>query len=258
MNGQLLRGIDYAIKVIPRLMKNYLLVIPNWILLKKSLKSHGVLKLKPFNIGLWHHGFFYFTGELNKKAVFLKIDKKLHFLQNEYVAHEFLREKVKLIPLVKFIINKSSQIAIFDFIAGESITERDIANNAWVSEEIYRILMVLNTNGVFHRDIKLENFIKRGETLYLIDFTFSVGSDSCPVSFKELKTGVEVERKILKHLGEENKPSELVWNDFHSMSLLVDRALLSSSKGKGAKQWNIFKTHLSDRNMTYSLTKTSK
>jgi len=245
---------DEAVKVTLQCFKNLMLLFPNWFLLRKSLKPKNVTKLRPYKVALWHHGFFYFKGELYDKSIFIKVDKKLHFLKNEYIAYKLLKDEMKLIPLLDFVEDDLIQIAIFEFITGRCLTKNEIVIDKEISEEIHKALMALSNNGVFHRDIKLDNFIKQGEVLYLIDFTFSVGSSKCPVSFKKLNKKVKLELDILNELGKTNRPGDLIWNDFYSMSVIMDDARSYSSASNGCPDYtSTFKRHSRNKSMTYDL-----
>jgi len=247
-------GFNEDVRIRLRKFKNLLLVAPYWFLLRKSLKSKSVIKLRPFKVAMWHHGFFYFKGEFNQKLVFIKVDKELHFLKNEYIAYELLKDKIKLIPLLEFVEGDLMQIAIFEFIAGRILTKNEIVTDEYISEQIYEILMVLSNCGVFHRDLKLDNFIKQGELLYIIDFTFSIGSNKCLASFKKLNRKVKLELDILSELGQTKRPGYLIWNDFYSMSVIADEALLDSSvRNSFPNHENIFKIHSRKKKMTYNL-----
>lgn len=188
-------------------------------------KISKVDNIEPYFISNWHHGFAYFIGKLNGQKVFIKTSDKFPYLCNDIIAEKILKDKV-LTPKVLGIISLDKfELVIFEFIEGRTLNPHDLISNPRIVSQLITIINEINNSGVIHRDIKLNNFlIDKDKNIYIIDFTFSISIDK-NLHFKELDESNKEEVKILKSIGEDDKPSLYHWNDMFSLNKIIERTL---------------------------------
>lgn len=207
----------------PKFIKKVILCLKakyRMYLIKKNLH---ITKLTPYQTNNWHHEFSYFTGEIEGKKVFVKSSSKFYFLINDYLAEKKLRDTIKTPRVLAYFFGDTFQCLAFEFIDGVPLNIDKLTKAPEIFNEMIDLINSIREQGVFHRDIKLNNFIlDKNNNLYLIDFTFSVSEDG---SFKELDSKIKEQFKILKSLGQNDKPSELHWNDKFTIKKVLERFL---------------------------------
>jgi serine/threonine protein kinase len=189
--------------------------------MQKELSLHD---LKTFRHDTWHHGYAYFTAYMNDRPVFIKVDTQFHFLSNEVLANQLIKDKLKIPDLYAHFISGEFEAVVFEFLPAQLLNARDIFNNPELLEKIFFIIQTMNAQGIIHRDIKLNNFMLANQEVFIIDFTFATSKHS-HLRFKELDARVKSQRKILNSLGDGHNPSHWVWNDFLSMNHILEEMI---------------------------------
>lgn len=188
----------------------------------KVIKSLGVTNLKIFRFVNSHHGFYYFTGILNAKKVFVKVDTKFHILSNDIQVYEKSDGDFKdsLVKIFDYHLDEDLQIIVFDFVESKELTSMDLLETPELSIELCNLIFKINKLGFIHRDIRLDNFLLVNDEIKVIDFTFaySLKGDS---EFKDLSTSSKSNLRVLKMLGRKLKPNNYEWNDFFSMKEIL-------------------------------------
>ena len=135
-------------------------------------KEFSIKNLQPYLCSEWHHGFAFFIGHKNNKKIFLKISTKYFYLQNDLLATKILGGQIRLPKITNYYFNNSFEAISFEFIEGQSLTEKILACNPNIANQMLKIVLKIHENKIFHRDIKLNNFIVAGDDLYIVDFTY--------------------------------------------------------------------------------------
>jgi len=219
-------GILRALVKVTRSLSFY---IYNFKKLDKILATLDVTNVQKFKFIDWHNGYSYFIAIKDRAKVFIKIDLNLHFLENDHLSYQIFNNKINVIPVEEFLSEKDYQVLISPFVDGRSLTEQDIINKPYLLEDIYNILHLLNNHGVIHRDIRLENFMIINESIFIIDFTFSslLQNSGSKYPYKNLMMNIPMHRRVLQKLGARLNPSQYIWNDFHSVSQILNRILIN-------------------------------
>lgn len=190
-------------------------------------KEFSIENLQPYICHEWHHGFAFFIGFKNNKKIFLKISTKHFYLHNDFLATKILGGQIRLPKVTNYYFKNSFEAISFEFIEGQTLTEEILGSNPSIANQMLKIVDKIHENKIFHRDIKLNNFIIKGDDLYVIDFTFSA---SIHHPFKELNSSIKNENKIINSIGNGLNPEKHHWNDKYSINLIMKRLLNSQPK----------------------------
>lgn len=227
-------------KIIKELLRNkkkvekFVYFLKNYQTILKTIKSLNITNVHPYLYKKWSFGVAFFIGKYKNEKVFIKVDTKIHQLENELHVREKLQNTLHeyLIDMYEFYSNEDIQIAIFPFFAnmaelhGESI----VKNPDYVKEIVY-ILTTLHEHGIIHRDIKLDNFLLVDDTLKIIDFVFACSLNGS-ATLKELDSNRKDHLEILKLLGPYRPASYIKnfeWNDFISMKFIIEEIVKHSN-----------------------------
>jgi tRNA A-37 threonylcarbamoyl transferase component Bud32 len=189
-------------------------------LIKKFSKVDDIA---PYLISNWHHGFAYFIGKLNGQKVFIKTADEFFYLCNDIAAEKILKDKILTPKVLEAISLDKFEMVVFEFIEGNTLNPHDLINHEGIPQQLILIINELNKVGLFHRDIKLNNFlVDKDKNVYIIDFTFSV-SNNATLHLKELDKRNKEELKILNSIGEGYNQSYHQWNDKFSLNKILER-----------------------------------
>ncbi len=212
-------------KVLVSLLEKSYYYLSRYKAINEAFIKNNVTKVKPLHFRRWHLGCAYFSGVINGKKVFIKIDTSLLLLKNEKFFYDIMNEVIpnQLLDLHFFYEVFNLQVICFSYAenATELTPELLITHPNYLSEAVF-ILKKIRTNSVIHRDIKLDNFIISNGKLKIIDFYFSCGLFGKHGSFKEVDRDVDDNLLILKRLGSKYKPSDFLWNDFVSLKNILN------------------------------------
>lgn len=211
-----------------QILNNTIFLFLNYFKIINEIKKLSVNNIKIFHFKNWHHGYCYFTGHINDKKIFIKVDTQLHLLENEVLFYKIFNDEMSdyLVPLINYSVDKQIQIVLFEFVYGEELSESVLSKNKYLLNEIYTLLMMINKKGIIHRDIKLDNFLFVNNKIKIIDFTF-VNSIRQNYKFKELNLNNKYHVMILKLLGRPLKPAIFEWNDFYSITKVIKSILIN-------------------------------
>lgn len=190
-------------------------------------REFSITNLQPYIQSEWHHGFAFFIGHTNHKKIFLKISTKHFYLHNDFLATNILGNHIRMPKVTNYYFKNSFEAISFEFIEGHSLTEEILGSNPNIAHQMLGIVQKIHENKIFHRDIKLNNFIIKGDDLYVIDFTFSA---SIHHPFKELNSSIKNENKIINSIGNGLNPEKQHWNDKFSINLIMQQLLKSPPK----------------------------
>jgi len=242
-------------------------IVCNYMPITTKIKGLNVKSIKIFKFMLWHEGFAYFTGKLYNSDVFIKVDTKLHLLSNDILSYERLTElpemEDKLVKIIDYSVGDQIEIVLYDFVLGQELTEQAIIQDPNLIVELYDIIVDINTQGIIHRDINLNNFLITNEKVKIIDFTFA-NSLGETLGFTELRVQTERDRRLLKYLGLGLNPEPFVWNDFYSVCQILKRIMLNHQSKCDENTCKMFshyinelKCYAEDSNYTYVLSEHS-
>ena len=192
---------------------------------QKVLKENGYENIKIFKFGKWHLGYIYFIATKKKQEYFIKVDTKLHLLQNDVIFYNLAKKDKELqkhlIPIEEAIFKDDIQAIVFKYYKeSKELDEKYVIENPHVVYYLVKILKKINSLGVIHRDIKLDNFLIIDGEIKIIDFTYA-NSLKFDKGFKE----IEISKKnlnILELLGDKKNPKPFVWNDCFSLKTILN------------------------------------
>lgn len=227
------------------MVKNSLLLIQYYFKISSVLKSKGIDKIQLFNFQDWHHGYAYFLGEHKSKKVFIKVDTKLHLLENDILAYDICKESLEdsLAQVVDFYTNDNMQIIVYEYLYGELLSEELLLASPNILEQIVDALIDINRLGIIHRDIKLNNFFVVDNKIKIIDFTFA-NSLKNNNKFKELNLNIRMNCKILSFLGMDLNPQDFEWNDFYHMKTILEKIIQAENKQMEASTKNMLEKYI--------------
>jgi len=201
---------------------NIILYLLYFTRIKKLLKTRNIVNIGIMNFKNWHHGYAYFYGFNKDLKVFIKVDIKLHLLQNDLLVYNIVNQKLKnyLIEIIDSFILNDIQIIVYKYIEHQELSKEIITSNPSYIDEILDIIMFINENNIIHRDIKLDNFILVNNKIKVIDFTFAQSNDK-NLKFKELNLELDEHCLILDLLGNNFNPRPFYWNDFYAIRKIL-------------------------------------
>jgi serine/threonine protein kinase len=208
----------------PKKIKRAIFILrlkPKLFFLKREF---SITNLQPYIRSEWHHGFAFFIGHKDHKKIFLKISTKYFYLHNDFLATNILGNQIRMPKITNYYFKNSFEAISFEFIEGYPLTEEILGSNPNIAHQMLGIVGKIHENKIFHRDIKLNNFIIKDDDLYVIDFTFSASTHH---PFKELNSSIKKENKILNSIGNGLNPEKYHWNDKFSINLIMNNLLKS-------------------------------
>jgi serine/threonine protein kinase len=191
----------------------------------KVLKKLKLTDIKIYKYKKWHHGYCYFLAYKGNIKVFIKIDTKLLMLINEATFYDEMNTEIShyLTPLVTSLFSQNIHAVVFEYLDGYvDLDERTLLLNTQYFDDIFFILKKMKKKGVVHRDIKLNNFLVKENSIKIIDFTFSISLKKMS-SYKELDINIRKNSDILRTLGMEGYPLDFQWNDFIAVKNIINK-----------------------------------
>jgi len=227
--------------------------------IKNAMNHLNLNDITIFNYSKWHHGFCYFSATFNGKKVFVKIDTKLQILENEVFFYNYMENEIQHYLIIKydFYKNKNLELVIFEFLEEvQELNKEILLSNLNYLDDIFLILKSIEAKKLIHRDIKLDNFMIVNNNLKIIDFTFA-NSFLDYTEFIELNIKEKKNFMILKALGRGFKPKDFVWNDFISMSIIIEELLSEKIKSKDQDILKMYLEKFKKQSFNASYTKIS-
>ena len=216
------RGIYWKTK---GFITNLILVMKYLRTIHKLLQKSNICKLRIFRFFDWHDGQIYFSGSLQSKSVFIKIDLITECQNNEVVANQILSPYLpnNLLKIYDYNLIKGASALIVEFVAGAS-SKVFHGNHALArASEMIKILQIVNDAGIIHRDIREDNFlIAEDGTLKLIDFTFCADLGKSH-NFIKPNAGPDFQAGIDRFLGGSERAGNDYWNDFASAYKIFEK-----------------------------------
>ena len=170
----------------------------------------------------WHLGYCYFTGVYQGRKVFIKVDTKLHLLNNDLIVYNLCATELKenLVHICSYRMDKWMQYIVYEFIEStELLSNKLLVEKPTYINQMINIIDNLSNAGIIHRDLKLENFLVSNGHVKIIDFTFS--NSNTVNSFKDLNILQKHHAAILGYLNGGYKPSKFVWDDYYSLMKIL-------------------------------------
>lgn len=203
-----------------------------------KLKSVGVRDIKLFRFKNWHHGFAYFIGIYDDKKVFVKFDTKFHLLCNDKLVYEICKPYLseEMVDILASDTDCKIEYIVYEFIEDSiELNEQILIDNPNYIEQIIYILNTISSQGIIHRDIKLDNFLVVDNKLKIIDFTFAISEN-----FKDLDTSISDNCYTLEFLGMGLNPKPFVWDDYYSITQILSKIELKSDNNRDIfKKWRL-------------------
>jgi serine/threonine protein kinase len=235
-------------------VNNIIFLVKNYIYIKKYIKKLNIKNIKIYKFRDWHNGYSYFIGYKNNIKLFIKVDTKLLLLINEVTAYDNLKHILKenLIKIEDYSENKNIQIIVYEFTTITELSESIILGNINIIDDVFSIISKINSLGIIHRDIKLDNFLYVNEKVKIIDFSFAYTLDN-KIKFKELDIHLSNNYSVLKYLGHQLNPKDFEWNDFYSFISILKSIKTTNNNIKNKLTFSIESSNKMINGNTYRI-----
>ena len=190
-------------------------------------EKYKITDVKPFMINNYGgSGYTYFTGEYEGHKLFIKWGGLENTCKNEYRFTKKLYDlnEENFIKPWFYKCDKKEKFFAQDYIEGESLKYLKENNLLSVEQkeniikQLQKIAETLLKVKVVHRDIRPENFILTPDNkLKLMDMQFAVSAEK----YKESKFFRKYYH-LLSGLGAEYALGKFMWDDFYSLTKLMD------------------------------------